>query len=444
MLSKLLQFQVVQNIQDWLFKNPINLKFSAEKANVIGAMLNDTPGFDPRANYDKYEQLYYTSPDVSAAIDLIASIAIGPGYFFESDDDTAVQVCGEWGKKSSLKNILINCIKTHCVFGDSYALITLDESTSIGLQVLHPRKVKPKTDTYGVVKNYLYDPNASFINTGTFMPKPDNTQTRGLSESTEIDPSNMLHFRFNQIADNIYGISLLHPAYNNIELKKRIELTTAFMAHRDAHRLLHAKVTVDPTRENVKNPTSGKTFGQEKIEAVNSLLKGRVQEKSDGTWEVSNNIITDQTVELKDLASSAVTGIDAIIAHLQTQTTKALKVPDVFLGVPEGSNRAVSYNQLKAFALFIQSIQDTFAEEIQRKLIPQLTDKKVEIKFNEIVKEDEITWAQVAVQLYQAGVADLDEARDFVGLAKKEGEPTLPHTDEVVLPPADQVTIPGH
>jgi len=280
-----------------------------------------------------------------------------------------------------------------------------------------------------VIQQYLYDPNEMFSASGTFMPTLDDSQRRLLGNTTSIEPGNMLHFKFNQIADNIYGISLLHPAYNIIELKKRIELTTAFMAHRDAHRLLHARVTIDPMRENAKNPTSGKTIGQEKIEAVNSLLKNRVQEKTDGTWEVSNNIITDQNVELKDLASSAVTGIDAIIAHLQTQTTKVLKVPDVFLGVPEGSNRAVSYNQLKAFALFIQSIQDTFAEEIQRKLIPQLTDKPVTIRFNEIVKEDELIWAQVAVQLYQAGIADLDEAQDFVNLEAKNPEPALPNAD---------------
>jgi len=380
-------------------------KAASDKVELLWTRLQSAPGFDPSVNYEEYEKLYYTSPDAEAAISVIASFAVGGGIEFVSNDENAAEKCNEFASVVGLQNILQNDIKTHLIFGNAYNLIAEGENDfGLELQVLHPRDVKIKTDKYGRIESYLYDIY------GVFGDK-----------AIQIEPENMLHFRFNQIANNVYGLSMLHSAYNTINLKKKIELTTAVLAHRDAHRLLHAQV--DITGLEAKNPKTGKTYAEEKIDAVNALLKNRVKEQDDGTYKISNNIVTDHTVKLNDLsASHDFSGVAKILEHLQKQTVKALKVPEVFLGIPEGSNRATSYNQLRAFILFIRSIQNHFAEELKRKLIPQLTDKKVDVVFKIPLKEDISFQVDSAVKLYTNGIADLNEARALVDLPPVDEE----------------------
>ena len=72
--------------------------------------------------------------------------------------------------------------------------------------------------------------------------------------------------------------------------------------------------------------------------------------------------------------------------------------------------------------LFIRSIQNHFAEELKRKLIPQLTDKKVDVVFKIPLKEDISFQVDSAVKLYTNGIADLNEARALVDLPPVDEE----------------------
>jgi len=60
---------------------------------------------------------------------------------------------------------------------------------------------------------------------------------------------------------------------------------------------------------------------------------------------IVNQIVTDTAVELEVLDTKLdLPGLVEMIRYLQSQIDKALKVPRVFYGEPEGSNRATSYN----------------------------------------------------------------------------------------------------
>ena len=177
----------------------------------------------------------------------------------------------------------------------------------------------------------------------------------------------------------------------------------AVLVYKMGHPLIHAKV---------KSPMM--------IPKVEEVLKQRIQSNPNATnvedyITILNQIVTDEGVTLDVLDSKLnLSGLIDIIQHLQNQIDKALKVPRVFYGEPEGSNRATSYNQLKTFSLFLDSIRSTVKEELENKLFP-LLNVDVEIVFDEIVIEDEMIWGELAVQLYQAGIIDTNEARGLIG-----------------------------
>jgi len=184
------------------------------------------------------------------------------------------------------------------------------------------------------------------------------------------------------------------------------------MAYRMSHPLIHAKVE-HPTR----------------IKDVEQILQNRVKTNYNATnvedyITVVNQIVTDKLVDIEVLESKLdLKGLVEVIQYLQKQIDKALKVPKVFYGEPEGSNRATSFNQLKVFSLFLQSLRATVKEELEAKLFP-LLNLDVEIEFEEVTIDEEMAWGELAVQLYQAGIIDTNEARELIGF------PPLPESEE--------------
>lgn len=393
-----------------------------------------TIGFEPHQNYPAYEKLYYTDPDVALAIDTISALAVGGGMTFQSNSQATVAKIEQWAKNTNFQKITENNCKTHLVFGNAYSIPVEPASREniVELQVLHPAHIKIKTDLTGRIEAYLYDPEKWDTKSQYYK---------------EYEPDSIMHFRHNIIANNVYGISLLHPCYDIMQLLRRIEVTASHLAHRDAHRLLHVRVEPRDQRELIEDPATGLTPLEIKIKSVVEALSDRVQQLDDEAREfkISNTIGTDDMVEIKDLAASHDwNGLVNFVQHLQSKAQRALRVPPVFLGVPEGSNRATSTNQLRVFKKYIEGIQETIVSEYERVLFPLLPGD-FDIEFEIPIAEDDSIWAEVAALLYEKGIMTLDEARQYFGLPPlNEWEPVMPkdilpgtlkalHFDETLL-----------
>ncbi|MHC1599283.1 MAG: phage portal protein, partial [Candidatus Methanospirareceae archaeon] len=350
-------------------------------------------------NWDAYEELYLNYTDVQAHLDVITALTVGNGFNFVGDDKDAVEICESFAKQINLHQILENCVLTCLIFGNSYAVIVRDEdslpsrenSFGIDLFIPHPKKIRILLNEYGEIERYWYDPTASFV-----------------KQKYLIDPQYVLHFKLKSYADKPYGLSLLHSAYDTLRLKSKIEQMAAVMAYRSSHGLLWVKVNLTEEDERI-DPATGKTIAELKLEQVANALSNRVYESD--TIRIVNNLVFDQNVELKNLAvQNDFSGVAKVLEQLQKQVDRALKVPRVFLGDPEGSNRATSFNQLLVFKLFIESIQRKFESEINKKLIPLITDADVRFKFNPPLKEDLSELVDQATKLYQYGVITEEEA----------------------------------
>lgn len=329
-------------------------------------------------NYMAYEEAYFTSVDVATAIDLIAHFTVTEYQFTGSEED--VRRAEDFANRIKLQTRLINDIRTMLIYGNSYEYIA--DGEPVELQYLNPNRVRVKVDEYGDVVAYEY--------------------TAG-GEITELPVERVMHFAYGRIGNSPYGYSLIHQAYNLLKLKQKLELMAAILAYKMGHPLLHARV---------RNPAM--------IPEVEKVLQNRVQTNYSATnvedqIAIVNQIVTDEAVDLQVINGQLdLNGLVEMINYLQRQIDKALKVPRVFYGEPEGSNRATSYNQLKTFSLFLRSLRSTIKEELEAKLFP-LLNLDVEIVFDEITIDEEFAWGELAVQLYQAGIIDTDEARELIG-----------------------------
>lgn len=352
--------------------------YRSEKVKVFDFPLEPRLAFTAGVlrNYDAYEELYFTNVDVATAVDLLAHFTVAGGVEFVGDEKD-VEKARDFARKVGLRSCLLNDVRTMLIYGNCYEFIARNNG-ELMLQHLNPKKVKVRLDEYGEIVSYVYGVAGNDV---------------------ELDPGAVMHFAYGRIGNSPYGYSLVHQAYATIQHKQKIEKVAAILAHRMSHPLLHGRVP-DPR----------------KIKELQDVLEERVREMPDREIEILNQIVTTSDVEISVLSSQLdVQGVVSVLEFLQDQVDKALKVPRVFMGLPEGSNRATSYNQLKAFSLFINSLRDVIAEELERKLFPAL-GVDVEVQFEEVLKEDEMVWTDIATKLYQYGVATLDEARAFVGL----------------------------
>ena len=363
--------------------------YKAEKVQIFPfAELSNNLAFTTGvlSNYQAYEEVYFTSVDVSTAIDLIAHFAVTEFQFVGPEQD--VRKAEEFAKEIKLRTRLINDVRTMLIYGNAYEYLP-DGENGVEMQYLNPKRVRVKVDEFGDILAYVYS-------TG--------------NEQKDLPPDRVLHFAYGRIGNSPYGYSLIHQVYNLLKLKQKLEILSAVMAYRMSHPLLHAKV---------KNPA--------RIPDVERVLQNRVQTNYNATniedqIVVVNQIVTDESTEFEVLESKLdLKGLVEMIQYLQRQIDKALKVPKVFYGEPEGSNRATSFNQLKTFSLFLQSLRAIVKEELEAKLFP-LLNLDVEIEFEEVTIDEEMAWGDLAVQLYQAGVIDTNEARELIGFPPLESE----------------------
>lgn len=358
--------------------------YAAEKVEIFPfSNLDNSVAFSSGvlSNYSEYEKLYFTSVDVSTAIDLIAHYAMTEISFTGSD--SAVKQAKQFAREVNLRSRLINDLRMMLIYGNAYEYIAGDGSEMV-LQSLNPKKVAIKIDRYGEIQAYTYQPGTS----------------------VDLPPERVIHFAYGRIGNSPYGYSLVHQVYDAIRLKQAIERVAAVLAYRMSHPLVHGRASPG------------------KIKDLKQVLENRISEDRSTVEKlrIANHIVTDKDAEITVLSSQLdVSGIVRVLEYLQNQVDKALKVPRIFYGEPEGSNRASSYNQIRIFRLFLDSLRSVVKEELESKLFP-LIGVDVEIEFEEITTEEEMVWADIAAKLYQAGVLDLNEARAYVGLPPLEQE----------------------
>ena len=258
------------------------------------------------ANLAEYEKYYKSDSEVHAAINVLADMSVGVGYFTECEDEKAKEIVDNFAEEVGLDQILLNVVKSKLIYGfcpvERY-LVKGPPKGVLRLKILPSRTVKVKRDRKGKILGYKQTLNGHVVN---FTVKE------------------IVWFVYNQVGTGPYGTSIIAPILSLVKAKEQ--------THKDMPKIIHrysSPLTVWETAGDIK--------------ALKDAVISREPNEDIFLGHVGKDDVRFKTVEIdprgrfteyiRDLDESLLEGLQApILRYLRNATeasaTKMLEVID--------------------------------------------------------------------------------------------------------------------
>ena len=329
---------------------------------------------------DKYPLDYYLEdPLVFGAIQNKANWIISAGFDFISlsGNQNEVKSRAMWALQKGFTHKLYNWVRSNLLWADVYVEI---DPPRQDFYVLDTDTITAEYDEKGRPIRYIQEANGKRV---------------------VLSPEKVIHFTSNVIGSELKGISPLTSIKDVVKYKKTVEEYTQEFFRRNATPRMHIKVAKE-----------GKT--DEQLKDLSEELE---------KLSPHGDIITTDDIEIKPVGSNIVDiQFGNYLEYLQRQETFALNMYPILLGMPEGSNKASSEVQLKAFAYHVKAKQAEVEFFVNTMLFPKLfgDDNDVLIKFREVNTDDLLKKATVKLylgraysQLAKTGVLSPEQAQQM-------------------------------
>jgi hypothetical protein len=163
-------------------------------------------------DWTKWHGIYREVPEIQTTIDKVSFWSAGKGVIAKEPGKQKQldKITGDG--KDTIRDIVINLMRTARICGDSFASITWNtRGELINLKVLSPGSIEIETDNRGIITKYR---QISYKGTGTERQKI-------ILETWE--PEEMFHLCWNRIADETHGISTIEKLEPIIKKRKRAQ-----------------------------------------------------------------------------------------------------------------------------------------------------------------------------------------------------------------------------
>ena len=166
------------------------------------------------ANLADYEKFYKGDSEVHAAVNVLADMSVGVGYFTECENDRAKEIVDKFAADVGLDQILLNVVKSKLIYGfcpvERY-LVKGPPKGVLRLKILPSRTVKVKRDRKGKILGYKQTLNGHSVN---FRVKE------------------LVWFVYNQVGTGPYGTSIIAPILSLVKAKKQTHIDMPKIIHR--------------------------------------------------------------------------------------------------------------------------------------------------------------------------------------------------------------------
>ena len=328
------------------FKGEIN-----KRGSPISSLREDI-GEEHPFDFKLTEDLYKKFGFVTGVIDKYVDFVVGPGFYVVSEDERAKTIITQFMHDMNFDTLLRGWVKEALIKGN-------------GFLELGGKKDQPPTGAKVLDANYIYVKRNDFGDVERY------TQYRGrISKLIVFDLTQIAHIKFNNLADDAYGIGLVYPALNTINNLLGNEKDMHMLMRRKANAPFHVKVgniehNIMPTKDQISQLGKDLEWLHNKHE-----------------W------VTDAAVEMKVLDFGNIgEKFDAINRYDLDMLFFTFQVPEVLMGrgsIPEGLAKV----QLEAFERRIQSMQ----AEIEKIIETQIFNRV--LVANGITAHVEFEWGQ--------------------------------------------------
>lgn len=336
-----------------------SLAFAGKAVNLMSGYYSYKKllGFDVYQNIPYWENMYYENDEYATACNIIATMIGGSGWQYEAENDILQKRWNEWKIQIDLDTQMLKLLTTKMALGNSLAIIAKGDPAlglpHVFLQHIHPYQSYPVYDSIGVVKAW----NIYADTYGVGTPK-------GV-----IHTMDMLHFTNSLYGKNTMGLALGQQVYIRLARKRKVELICSLISQNMAAPLKHVKVNLE-TYERKKPDADTPSPAKKRIDDTTEYVTRRVNAEEEFVFDV---LVTEDDIEIITIEAGVdLSSVISFLKHDQNLVNSALSVPPVFKAMPDDSNRATSWNELLAFALWLKQhwMRDTL--QMQKKLVPQV------------------------------------------------------------------------
>jgi len=351
-----------------------------------------------------FESLYRSVPELFQGINTMADNAILAGYEIYYDDEGRKTEMRETLDNLDFTAILINVAKQLLIFGNAYIEVSYVGPEITALDFIHPSTMELVRNKQGVIEKYV--------------------QTDSFGVKHELSPDEIIHFSWNKIADNPYGIGLVEPLKKTITYKLNTELAIATSA------------------DNYANPVQMWYFGT----VDRPWTKVKIQAFLDD-FSPSKSIGVSGDVRFELKAPKDQLRLDYYLEHNNRQMLAGIQVPDCLLGWGQGTTEAVARVELQGFDRRVQSLRLDIKRPIDTQLFPLIAKLKgwdsSPLLLWPLTTSQESDVAEEMVKLVGAGIISTDYARMRLGMedgavisdgGEEEGGSTEPEPKEEPIP----------
>ena len=152
----------------------------------------------PNFNLNDYEKYYLLDPVVFSAINSLADMIVGAGFYTEAEDEKAKQIVDEFCERVNMDEKLRDVARYVLLYGDAFMEKIFEKNKLVDVKVWSPKGWRILLDKKRNIIGY-----EKISNTGV----------------QKFAPEEIVHFRFVRVGDNEFGVSLIQPALEYIKAK---------------------------------------------------------------------------------------------------------------------------------------------------------------------------------------------------------------------------------
>lgn len=175
-----------------------------ERKSVIDSVASLFKTGEPhKESLEDFEKYYREDPVAKAAVDFLAEMICGVGYYTTCEDEKAKQIVDDFAEKVGLDQILMAAVRSMLIYGDAYIekVFSGKKIKKITDLVVVPSKtIKVLRDEHGRITGY---------------------QQKVMGHGpVDFTPEEIVHLSYCKLPGEAYGISLLKPVAKMLETKK--------------------------------------------------------------------------------------------------------------------------------------------------------------------------------------------------------------------------------
>jgi len=323
------------------------------------------------------ETIYLQGGPVSEAIDSYALFALSNGFYFDGDESLVKDVENA-AEELDIHASMWQAITGSLSMGDDFQELAPgqgDRADDVVMLIPRPSKMFDiDTDEYGLKIGYRQFRDTTIL---------DKVRTWG-NAAIPLRLDQMLHTQLFTFSGSKYGISLIDRALDDIYRDTRMITSLTDAIERMGHPRYHARVGDE-----------GEDVEQKVLDAVADQLND---------LNSCTQLATCRDTEIVQLNTSGVGNADTYSNLTIQRLATALGVPEEILGLGRGSTEATAKVRQQCFEMKVSTIQAKLERIYNAQLVDRITKRPgaVQLHFNDVSEEDELTVAQYVTAVLAA------------------------------------------